>query len=161
MAKDAHDREDLLREATAYVKRMEFRVPDVEQVLFCGFRDNGAWSLYWGQDQVVQFNQSGAMRRAFWQGRVLASFRHRLHRLHRHRSARAKLSREPLSDEEQTLFLQMWEHRLKDLQTTLTGRRHDIIGCIPEDVDVSQSTLEWLIAHAMPLQLAMHPGVKG
>ena len=161
MAKDAHDREDLLRDATGYVERMEFHVPHVEQVLFSGFRDEGAWSLYWGQDQVVQFNQSGALRRAFWQDRMLGSYRHRLHWLLRQGSARAKLSREPLREDEQTSFLRMWEHRLQDLHAVLAGGRHDIVGCVPDGADVAQATLDWLTAHPPPLQLAMHPGVHG
>lgn len=160
MAKDAHDREDLLRDATGYVARMEFRLPGVEPNVFSGFRDDGAWSLYWGQADVVQFNASGALRRAFWQDRLLASYQHRLHWLHRDGTARASLTREPLSEASQASFLQLWEDRLQQLQSTLAEGRHEVIGCVPADLDVTVMVVEWLSTHPAPLELAMHPGLK-
>ena len=66
MAKDAHDREDLLRDATGYVHRVEFTIPDRDELVFCGFRQCGAFSLYWTQADVLQFNSAGELRRAFW-----------------------------------------------------------------------------------------------
>ena len=67
MARESHDREDLLRDATAYVSRMQLAVDlgngTVE--VFAGFHSTGAFSLYFNQDPVYHFNRSGELRRAF------------------------------------------------------------------------------------------------
>ena len=72
MAKEVSDREDLIRDATNYRLRIEFRLPDVEPLLFAGQREGGAWSLYWGQDAVLQWNADFQVRRGYWQDRMLA-----------------------------------------------------------------------------------------
>ncbi len=65
MAREEHDREDLLRDATAYVDRAEFEVAGLASPVFVGIRHDSAASVYLSPDRVYHFNSSGELRRAF------------------------------------------------------------------------------------------------
>ncbi len=69
MARDESSREDLLREATALVERIEL-VPHATDPLIAasdlfdkhivaGFRRDGALSVFFGEDPVYHFNAEG------------------------------------------------------------------------------------------------------
>ncbi len=102
MARDAQDREDLLRDATGLVSRVELNIPDLETDIVCGFRADGSLSIYWGQDEVVQFNAAGELRRGYWQGRLLATYRRQLVWLDRSKQegGRMRFVRKPFTVEE-------------------------------------------------------------
>lgn len=62
MAINHQRREDLMREATAYHRRILLR--DVERTtIFVGLRSTGGWSIYFEEDPVFQFNAQGKLRR--------------------------------------------------------------------------------------------------
>lgn len=65
MARDESDREDLLAEATALVRRAEWHVPELAGPVLLGERDNGWFSMYLGQDQYYQFDAENRLRRAY------------------------------------------------------------------------------------------------
>src|SRR5689334_1384312 len=71
MAREEHQREDLLREATALVERAEIRLPGCEAAIVVGFRRDGAPSFFFGDDFVVQFNPHHELRRGYWNGRLV------------------------------------------------------------------------------------------
>ena len=50
MARDSQDREDLLRDATGLVWRVELKIPNIEVNIVCGFRADGSLSIYGGQE---------------------------------------------------------------------------------------------------------------
>ena len=67
------NREDLLREATALVERIELvphrdRQFDASEPIVVGFRADGALSIFFGDDPVYQFNAAGELRRAYCDG---------------------------------------------------------------------------------------------
>ena len=66
MARDAHDREDLLRDARGLSPRVQLEVElsAGPAELFAGFRGESL-SLYFGQDLAFHFNDRGELRRAF------------------------------------------------------------------------------------------------
>ena len=70
MARDESDREDLLREATALVERIELAPADAadDEHIVAGFRRDGALSIYFGADPVYHFNSAGELRRAYCDG---------------------------------------------------------------------------------------------
>ncbi len=70
MARDEQDREDLLREATALVERVELAPTDNEagEHIVIGFRAGGAASVYFGGDTAYHFNSDGELRRAYADG---------------------------------------------------------------------------------------------
>jgi hypothetical protein len=78
LAIEEQPREDLLRDAVAYPRRLKLRrcptTPSpTEEVdfleLFAGVRSDGSWSLYFDEDPVLQFTPAGALRRIFLNGR--------------------------------------------------------------------------------------------
>lgn len=71
MARQEHDREDLLAEAVALVERIELRVGDWPQSVTAGFRRDGSASFYLTADEVYQFNTARQLRRAFLAGRLI------------------------------------------------------------------------------------------
>src|SRR5688572_18570527 len=65
MARQEQDREDILREATALVERVELLIPEFPEPIVAGFRRDGSASFFFGADPVLQFNAQGKLRRAF------------------------------------------------------------------------------------------------
>lgn len=63
MARQQSDREDLLAEAVALVRRAEWQVGDV--LVLIGTRPTGCLSVYLGQDRSYQFDEAGRLRRAY------------------------------------------------------------------------------------------------
>jgi hypothetical protein len=118
MAREESEREDLLREATALVERIELapsRGPLGEHVVI-GFRSNGAMSIYFGGDTAYHFNSSKELRRAFSNGLLLKSERGRLVALERVRmDDQVQLLRRQLLEDEQAKFLDILMKRLGDL----------------------------------------------
>src|SRR5204863_2544475 len=77
MAREESSREDLLREATALVERIEL-IPNgstSDGRIVAGFRRNGALSVFFGEDPVYQFNAAGELRRAYTDGKLLKADR--------------------------------------------------------------------------------------
>src|SRR5262245_42412456 len=79
MAREIHEREDLLRDARALVPRAMLRVElDGRMVdVFAGFRGESL-SLFFGGDPVYHFNARGELRRAFVAGQLIKAERRRL-----------------------------------------------------------------------------------
>ncbi len=87
MARNETDREDLLAEAVALVRRVELRVSPWTEPIVAGFRATGHFSLYIGQDLVYQFDPEGRLRRAHEQGRIYRTQGSTLAELQRVRTA--------------------------------------------------------------------------
>ena len=106
MAREEQDREDLLREATAFVDRAEFAVAGFESPVFVGFRENSAASVYFGPDRVYHFNADGELRRAYRDGLLYKADRGELVSLDRRRDAHeTSLVARRLSAEDTSAFL--------------------------------------------------------
>ena len=157
MAKDAHDREDLLRDATGYVQRVEFTIPDRDEPIFCGFRQCGAFSLYWTQADVLQFNSAGELRRAFWQHRMLASYKRQLHWLEKS-EGRVRLERTLLSERELEKFQSEAANWLQQVRNRLNSSAIANVEEFPTEGNVLQQVNKWLGCN-VELTLAIHPGL--
>ena len=68
MARNESDREDLMREAVALVRRVECETGNENDSVISGFRKCGSLSLYFGPDPVYHFDDSARLRRAFGEG---------------------------------------------------------------------------------------------
>src|SRR5687767_3585112 len=113
MAREEHDREDLLREATAFVDRAEFAVSGFASPVFVGLRRDGAASIYVNSDRVYHFNAAGELRRAYCDGLLYKADRGNLVSLDRRRDANeTSLVSRRLPAEETRAFL---EEMLKSL----------------------------------------------
>lgn len=120
MAKQTHDREDLLRDGTAMSVRGRLLIDDVE--VFIGFRSQGQLSLYWDQDPVFQFDELGQLRRVFFDSIRLKAQDGRLVRLTKSSDektpsvGRLRLAGESISDSDQRRILQRLSDCLQQIK---------------------------------------------
>ena len=84
MARTEEDREDLMQDATAYVRRAKFSDQN-EQPIVVGFRSSGFLSIYFDQDPVFHFDDAGRLRRAFVDGALFRTQGDTLARMDRKR----------------------------------------------------------------------------
>jgi hypothetical protein len=180
MAREESDREDLLREATALVERIELSplpsdahsrgnaplpvpVRDRErasvsassaskaETIVVGFRAGGAASIFFGSDPVYQFNAAGELRRAYCDGLLFKAVRRRLVSLERVRKqGEVQLLRHDLSDAEQDVFIARMQERLSALTNVLAHHHYMIVGQVPADTDVLGRVRKWLAACGTP-----------
>jgi hypothetical protein len=147
MARETHDREDLLRDARGLVPRIQLQLRWDEQAvtLFAGFRGDSL-SLYFDADPVFHFNASGQLRRAFVDDRLIKSEHGRLVDMRRERTPeRVELVAEQLSDAAQTALLADVDRRLERLRTRIGEAV--VVGQVPEDGDALARLADWLGRH--------------
>lgn len=147
MARQHADREDLLREATALVERIEL-APIVAQAgvpVTAGFRAHGAASIFFGADPVYQFNAAGELRRAYHDGLLYKAQHGRLISLRRVRQkGELQLLRHELSDAEQQEFLAHLNQTLRQFAAALSQERYTVVGQVPATADVLGRLRGWL-----------------
>jgi hypothetical protein len=137
MARHEQDREDLLREATALVERMELRIGGEDEPVVIGFRRDGSPSVFLGGDPVYQFNSGGRLRRAFVDGLLYKAEKGRLVSLCRQRTpAETQLVRADLSDRQQQEFRAGMRTRLLKISRMLENSQFEIVGQVPLDRDM-------------------------
>ncbi len=160
MAREESDREDLLREATALVERIEL-VPvkaDNGEHIVIGFRAAGSMSVYFGGDAAYHFNTSGQLRRAYCDGLLYKAERGKLVSLERVRQEKeVQLVRRPLPDAEQALFLTTMHERLRKLADQCRQNELVSAGQVPAEADVLGRSLAWLDrAHEVTIAMSPH-----
>ena len=156
MARDAQDREDLLRDATAFVPRVQLRIFSGEESeeVFVGFRAQGAASIYFDQDPVFHFNSSGELRRAFVDEVLIKAERGQLVALRAERSAEAvTLRRHTMSVDEQQLFCQSAMRQLHKLQRAIAENQCVVVGHV-DTTDVGTTASDQDAAAAIVARLA-------
>lgn len=149
MARQESDREDLLRDATAMVERIELLLPatadEPDQHIVVGFRRDGSASVYFGADPVYHFNSVGQLRRAFVSDELFKADRGRLVAMRRVRAAsQVQLESRQLDDEAQARFVAEVRDRCEELRRAVTDRRFQIVGQVPTDGDVLGRVARWL-----------------
>ncbi len=145
MSRQESDREDLLREATALVERIELRVPEQPESIIAGFRRDGSASFFFGQSPVYQFNSCRELRRAYVGGLLYKVDGGQLVEMRRERTATAvELRSRPLSPEESAGFLLNAQDRLGRLRDALSAGFAEGIGKVPSDKDVGARVVAWL-----------------
>lgn len=155
MAREEHDREDLLAEATALTERVELRVDGFAAPVVIGFRSQGAASFYFGADPAFHFNSGGRLRRAFVRNLLYKAERGRLVSLDRRRMAsQVQLVRHELDDAESERFLDEARQRLIALREKLNRGEFQRVGQHPQARDVVGRAEEWLARHAQRVQTA-------
>lgn len=145
MSRQESDREDLLREATALVERVELRLPEQPESIVAGFRRDGSASFFFGQSPIYQFNSRRELRRAYVGGLLYKVDSGKLVEMRRERTATAvELRSRPLSPEETSKFLLDVEDCLKRLRDALIARIAEVVGQVPSDKDVATRVAAWL-----------------
>jgi hypothetical protein len=87
LARHEADREDLLAEATALVRRAELTGPGFTDPVVAGFRRDGSLSVYFGSDPAYHLDPQGRLKRAFHSGRLYRTQGETLAELTRERTA--------------------------------------------------------------------------
>ena len=160
MAREDHDREDLLAEATALVLRCELRVAGFDDPVFAGFRADGCGSVYFHPDEAYHFNTAGALRRAYRDGLLFKAERGRLVSLHRQRGARqVALVRHELGGDETAEFLGELRRRLQSLRAALDGGEYRVERTVGDTEELIARLRSWLPA-ALAARVAERPHAK-
>ena len=160
MARNEEPREDLLREATATVERVELKIESVDEPILVGFRRDGAASFYFGEKISYQFNTAGQLRRGYLDGRLYKAEAGRLVQLMCRRSQKeVALIRHECSEAEQQIFLSSARQSLAALHSALVGSRITIVGQVPRESDVAGKVRHWLTKHSNPIAFACSPNV--
>jgi hypothetical protein len=158
MAREEHDREDLLAEATALVERAELALPGRAEPIVIGFRRDGCGSIYLTASLVWHFNSQGRLRRAFADGLLYKAEHGRLVALRREQGAdEVQLVRRELGAGETARFLDELERHLDELRQDLALETVRIMRQIPVEGDVLGRIRDWLATLASPPQLADSP----
>ena len=158
MAREEHDREDLLTEATALVERAELRIASEAEPIVVGFRRDGAASIYFGANWAYHFNAAGELRRAYDNGNLLKAEHGRLVSLTRRREAdEVALLRQDLATDEQQAILAELARRLEALRKALVDGDYQLVGQVPESADVPARVRRWLEGLPIPPPVAAFP----
>ena len=161
MARDAHDREDLLRDARGLSPRVELVVENGSEAftLFAGFRGESL-SLYFGQDRVYHFNDRGELRRAYLSDVLLKAESGRLVAMSRERSASEVLlvSRE-LSAEKARRLLDELKDWLRALREALAAGAYELVGEEPSGSGAIGQLIGWLRTRGDGIRIAVSPRV--
>jgi hypothetical protein len=167
MAQQESPREDLFREATALVERIEL-APHVESSrqsaslktswpIVAGFRAGGGLSIFFGDDPAYHFNAAGELRRAYVDGLLYKALNRELVSLARIRTAeQVELRSHTLSTSEQTSFVQHVSTRLVDLNADLAAELITVNAQVPPDANVLVRLRAWLANH-VHLKVASRP----
>jgi hypothetical protein len=161
MERRESDREDLLREATALVERIELRIPAEPEQMVVGFRRDGSASFFFGAQSAYQFNSSGEFRRGYIGGLLYKAERGQLVSLRRQRSdAEVALIRTELNTDEAERLLADVQRRLLILQQAFLSDSITVIGQIPPDAGLISRITGWLSQMASPLRIAPSPHAR-
>jgi len=163
MARQSHDREDLLAEATALVRRAEVTWPSVPQreAIVCGFRANGCASVYFSADWALHFDTRNRLRRAFVDDLLIVADAGQLSSLRRHRTAaEVQLARRQLSPDETTALLTEARDRLRELSVALTSGEAVCLRKVWPAGEPRADLVAWIDALSEPLEIANAPHAR-
>jgi hypothetical protein len=154
VAREVHEREDLLRDATALSPRLQLGLNGDHAVkeIFAGFRAEGALSLYFNTAPVYHFNSRFELRRAFVDDRLIKAVQGKLVAMQPQRGPHSTdfVSHAMSPEEEQQFGCVLLEH-LALLRTALQTDDYELIGQVPAEGNGLRRLTDWL---------AEFPGVK-
>ena len=161
MSRQESPREDLLREATALVERVELTIPGFSEPIVVGFRRDGAASFFFGADPVYQFNAAGELRRAYVGGLLYKTEQGRLVALRRERTpTETALIRHELTPAETDNWLAAMQQHLAQLKAALRTSNHQLLREVPPAADLPRRIAAWLQDLPTPSRLASRPNVE-
>jgi len=154
LAKYEQNRENIMREATALVRRIELSLPGHEVSCLIGFRRDGAASVFFGIDPVYQFNADSELRRAFIDGKLVKAEQGKLVWLVRRRTeSEVQLLRHNFAEAEQDALLQTAGDSLLFLLKQVVSGRASIVQQVPTDTRVLNEVKSWL--ESLPARLCV------
>ncbi len=161
MARQEHDREDLLAEAHALVERAEFQIDACPDPVVAGFRADGQCSIFFHAERVYHFNAQHELRRGFVDSCMFKSELGQLVRLNRRRTdTQVQLVRHEMTTEETRRFLDELDALLATLEAALAGGRVVVLRQVPTTANVCSRLARWLAARPMVPIVATSPRVR-
>lgn len=137
MTRHESDREDLIKEATAYVRRAEFSLKSTGAIVFVGIRRDDVLAIYYDQDPMYQFDVEGRIRRALVDGVLFRGQGESLSRLQRQRSAQETvLTRSDLSRAELTTFLTAMDRVIQMVLDEIDDGSICVLRAVPANANV-------------------------
>ena len=161
MSRSESDREDILREATALVERVELQVPSYEEPIVVGFRRDGSASFFFGSDPVYQFNTANELRRAYASGLLYKAEAGRLVSLRRERSAtETALIRHELTPDETAALLTGLAKHFTNLRIALQTQAHQVLREVPPTAALDRRIRSWLENLPTAIPIASDPRLR-
>jgi hypothetical protein len=164
MGKATHAREDLLRDAVALVARAAIQMESPgraggDETIVVGFRREGAFSIFFGEEPVFHFTSGGELRRAFVDGRIIKVESGRLcEALKGDSGGRVQLVARPFSEDESAHLLRAIADRINELEGALASGRFTLVGQVPAGEDVPGRSLAFMrsLPAALPIAKSSH-----
>ena len=150
LARRESDKEDLIRDATALVERVEFVCDGHSQLITLGLFRDKRLAVYFDQDPFYQFDADDCLRRAFENGRLYRSQGTTLAMLERQRSdmsqrdAKVLLRRTDLTQKELSKFRSRMTHHLTWLTEATRRNTIHILRSVPSGSGLPHGTLSRL-----------------
>lgn len=158
MAREQHDREDLLAEASSLIERISLRAAGFDEELLIGFRRDHSASFYFGQPRVYQFTSDGQLRRAFVDDLLFKAEGGRLISLRRQREPQAvSMVRHELDAAEQAAFLREMNAQLETLHHALAKQHFEVQGQVGSGGNLVERICCWLDEFAGSGRIADSP----
>ena len=158
MAREEHDREDLLAEAKVLFERASLQVAGLADPIVAGFRRDGGAAFYFGADRVYQFTSAGELRRAFVEPLLYKAEEGRLVALRRKRTAQSvNLVRHELNSAEERAFLAEMRQNLAALGRALAAGDFQLHAQVPDAGDVIGRLQAWVTQFADRIVIARGP----
>ncbi len=155
MAINREIRENLMRDATAYARRLMLQKPQSGEAIFIGVRPQGGWSVYFGEDPVYQFNAQCELRRVHFDDQNYAANDGKLYLLHRARSGgHVEIQRIYSADTERHVLADC-HIRLTELAELARSGSAETAERFPvDDVDLVKDLCELISSLVLGIQIA-------
>ena len=162
MARVEAEREDLMAEAVALVRRIELRTPGRDETVVVGFRANGWLSIYLGPDPMYQFDEQGRLRRAFIDGLLYRTQGTTLAQLRRERDdVETTLLRRDLTESELVEFRSVMLTVIASLYNQLVQRLAVMTRQVPAEDDQLLNDLATGLDRVLKSPAFLAPSIPG
>ncbi len=162
MARLVEEREDLLRDASALVPRIELHTSIHGQrcEVFAGFRKENALSLYFDTEPVYHFNSRGELRRAFVDGQLIKAQEGKLVVWQPRRTSDiTEMMSHQCDDQQHQQFCAKLLGYLQEFNEALDSDNFTVAGQVPADADALLRLRQWL-DEVSQIAIADSPHVK-
>lgn len=142
MARIEADRDDLMRDAVALIRRGAWKLPSEPAPVIAGIRQDGGFSVYFGDDPCWHFDARNGVRRAFAGGVLYRTQGETLARLTRVRTPSATtLHRVDLAAVELGTFLTAMLERLAGFTAALEDGTAELQQTSPAECPLAEELL--------------------
>lgn len=161
MARAESDREDLMSEAVALVRRAELTVQSDSLPIVVGFRAADWLSIYFGQDLMFQFDNRGRFRRAYIDGMLYRTQGDCVARMKRERTASETiLLRQDLVGNDLASFQTEVRAKLQWFLDQLTAGKCTVVRQTPEDDSALMNDVLAFVQNIVNAPIQLAPALK-